>query len=193
MKAQLQKGFTLIELMIVVAIIGILAAVALPAYQDYTARSRVSEGLLLAAEAKTLVADNAANVMPPATGGLATGYPSIATVGAVPVPCILPAPCTQMVGDNAGAGSINVRTLTVDNAVGTITIAFSDRVSPAPNNVIALVPSANNAPLDDGVRPAGPIVWTCFAATRQPPAGSGITAPAGVTLPMNLAPAECRG
>ena len=52
-----QQGFTLIELMIVVAIIGILAAVALPAYQDYTKRSRVSEGLSLAAGAKTAMAE----------------------------------------------------------------------------------------------------------------------------------------
>ncbi len=53
----MQKGFTLIELMIVVAIIGILAAVALPAYQDYTKRSHVSEGLALAGGAKTAVTE----------------------------------------------------------------------------------------------------------------------------------------
>jgi type IV pilus assembly protein PilA len=54
---KMQKGFTLIELMIVVAIIGILAAIAIPAYQDYTIRSQVSEGLSLAAGAKTAIAE----------------------------------------------------------------------------------------------------------------------------------------
>ncbi|MDM1758385.1 pilin [Acinetobacter sp. 256-1] len=54
----MQKGFTLIELMIVVAIIGILAAIAIPAYQDYTARSQLSEGVSLAGGMKTQIADS---------------------------------------------------------------------------------------------------------------------------------------
>jgi type IV pilus assembly protein PilA len=66
---QLQKGFTLIELMIVVAIVGILAAIALPAYQDYTIRSRVSEALAAAGACKTQVAEFAASqgALPAAT------------------------------------------------------------------------------------------------------------------------------
>ncbi|MFT3778601.1 MAG: pilin [Ottowia sp.] len=59
---KLQKGFTLIELMIVVAIIGILAAVALPAYQDYTTRSKVSEVLLMASPAKLAVSETASSL-----------------------------------------------------------------------------------------------------------------------------------
>src|SRR6476646_8936943 len=79
----LQKGFTLIELMIVVAIIGILAAVALPAYQDYTVRARVTEGLSLATAAKTAVAENAANGASDLASGWSapTATPNVTSVG----------------------------------------------------------------------------------------------------------------
>ncbi len=58
---KVQQGFTLIELMIVIAIIGILAAVALPAYTDYTIRAKVTEGIGLASSAKATVSENLAN------------------------------------------------------------------------------------------------------------------------------------
>jgi type IV pilus assembly protein PilA len=58
---KVQQGFTLIELMIVIAIIGILAAIAIPAYQDYTIRARVSEGLVVASSAKATISENLAS------------------------------------------------------------------------------------------------------------------------------------
>lgn len=84
---RVQQGFTLIELMIVVAIVGILAAIALPAYQDYTIRAKVSEGLARAAEAKTSVAEYYSSKGSLGTNATSVGFNSAAAGNVKSVKC----------------------------------------------------------------------------------------------------------
>jgi type IV pilus assembly protein PilA len=77
---KVQQGFTLIELMIVVAIIGILAAIALPAYQDYTIRAKTSEGVVQASGAKATISENITNGIADACSGVTTGTIGLTTL-----------------------------------------------------------------------------------------------------------------
>jgi type IV pilus assembly protein PilA len=99
---RIQKGFTLIELMIVVAIIGILAAVALPAYQDYTIRARVSELVLAASGFKTTIAEKAASDGTLGSSGVGL---TVAVSGRVASGAVDPTGSIKIAGNSATVGT----------------------------------------------------------------------------------------
>lgn len=165
MKKAIQKGFTLIELMIVVAIIGILAAVALPAYQDYTIRTQVSEGLAMAAEAKTAVSEFRSNKgRMPASNASAGMAPAVSIVG-------------------------NYVTQIEINGTGGITITYGNNA----NARIATQTLGLTAYSAGGANSTSPIAWVCgnaTAPTNTTAIGTGGTTSAG--LLEKYRPSSCR-
>jgi type IV pilus assembly protein PilA len=135
MKRSMQKGFTLIELMIVVAIIGILAAVALPAYQDYTIRAKVTEGLSLAGSAKLAVAENASQGR-----AYASGWAS-------------------------PAATANVASVAIAEATGEVTVTYGTAIEGGNKTIIIVPTSGGaftgGTASSTSIPTGGSIVWTC--------------------------------
>jgi len=168
MKA-IQKGFTLIELMIVVAIIGILAAIAIPAYQDYTIRGQVSEGLTLAAAAKASVSEYYAQT------GVAPLNRVTAGMGNTDTPA-----------DTQGN---YVSSLAVAN--GVLTITYGNTGNQRANKNIA----GKNITLVPYVSNDSSVSWKCRSDVSTATPGvaimSGATSVLG-TVQAKYTPAECR-
>jgi type IV pilus assembly protein PilA len=161
----LQKGFTLIELMIVIAIIGILAAIAIPAYQNYTIRAQVTEGLNLADGWKTSISEYYAQ------NGAFPTCSSNAAAGAVG--------CISITGATVGK---YVGLIAVGPAAGQLSITYSgSQVSAKLKGGILSIQPGLSANQD--------VVWVC--GTALPPANVVGTPATATTVPAAYLPSTC--
>ena len=174
---KIQKGFTLIELMIVVAIIGILAAIAIPAYQDYTIRAKVTEGLNLADSGKTAVAESFQS-------GGTTGLKAAASSW-----------------NSAFTPTKYVSSITVNTASGVITVLYNTAQIAqlaAGSNKIALTPFINTPAgggymlLSAAGTSTGNIDWACESAGNATAVAQGLAGATIGTVLTKYVPSNCK-